>query len=178
MRAIPCVRATCVRWLHAASCVANYIEKATQGRHPCSVTRRKQHQPGITPNDSTTHVPTAGSSAALTKPNHTQTRHPRAKRQNNLINGYTPRRAKPTHTSLTYTRMRPHAPSHQAGDHPVPAHTECHNPSNVRTQRQPGLPPRAVSSQGQRHRCRSSRKQNVWGSQAGNSLQCLSAVLQ
>ena len=31
------------------------------------VTRRKQHQPGITPNDTTTHVPTAGSSAALTK---------------------------------------------------------------------------------------------------------------
>ena len=45
------------------------------------VTRRKQHQPGITPNDSTTHVPTAGSSAALTKPNHTPTQHPRAKRK-------------------------------------------------------------------------------------------------
>ena len=30
------------------------------------VTRRKQHRPGITPNDNTTHVPTAGSSAALT----------------------------------------------------------------------------------------------------------------
>ena len=61
---------------------------------------------------------------------------------------------KPTHTRLTYTRMRPHAPSHQAGDHPVPAHTERHNPSKVRTQQQPGLPPRAVSSQGQRQRCR------------------------
>ena len=47
--------------------------------HSCCVTRRKQHQPGITPNDNTTHVPTAGSSAALTKPNHTPTRHPRAK---------------------------------------------------------------------------------------------------
>ena len=34
---------------------------------PC-VTRRKQNQPGITPNDNTTHVPTTGSSAALTKP--------------------------------------------------------------------------------------------------------------
>ena len=44
-----------------------------------SVTRRKQHQPGITPNDNTTHVPTAGISAARTKPNHTPTRHPRAK---------------------------------------------------------------------------------------------------
>ena len=43
------------------------------------VTRRKQHQPGITPNDNTTHVPTAGSSAALTKPNQTPTQHPRAK---------------------------------------------------------------------------------------------------
>ena len=43
------------------------------------VARRKQHQPGITPNDNTTHVPTAGSSAAPTKPSHTPTRHPRAK---------------------------------------------------------------------------------------------------
>ena len=43
------------------------------------VTRRKQHQPGITPNDNTTHMPTARSSAALTKPNHTPTRHPLAK---------------------------------------------------------------------------------------------------
>ena len=41
------------------------------------VTRRKQHRPGIAPNDNTTHVPTAGSSAALTKPS--PTRHPRAK---------------------------------------------------------------------------------------------------
>ena len=47
--------------------------------HASGVTRRKQHQPGITLNDTTTHVPTAGSSAALTKPNQTPTRHPRAK---------------------------------------------------------------------------------------------------
>ena len=57
-----------------------------------------------------------------------------------------PRRWKPTHTRLTYTRMRPHAPSHQAGDHPAPAHTELHNPPRLRTQRQSGLPPRAASS--------------------------------
>ena len=37
------------------------------------VKRRNQHQPGITPNDNATHVPTAGSSAVLTKPNHTPT---------------------------------------------------------------------------------------------------------
>ena len=43
------------------------------------VTRRKQHRPGIAPNANTTHVPTAGSSAAPTKPNHTPTPHPRAK---------------------------------------------------------------------------------------------------
>ena len=30
----------------------------------CCVTRRKQHRPGIAPNANTTHVPTAGSSAA------------------------------------------------------------------------------------------------------------------
>ena len=44
-----------------------------------SVTRKKQHRPGIPPNANTTHVPSAGSSAAPTKPNHTPTRHPRAK---------------------------------------------------------------------------------------------------
>ena len=44
-----------------------------------SVARRKQHRPGIALNANTTHVPTAGSSAALTEPNHTPTRHPRAK---------------------------------------------------------------------------------------------------
>ena len=80
---------------------------------------------------------------------------PPRKRQNTPTNGHTPRRMKPTHTRLTYTRMRPHAPSHQAGDHQVPAHTERHNPPKVRTQRQSGLPRRAASSQGQRHRCRS-----------------------
>ena len=83
------------------------------------------------------------------------------KSQTTPKNGHTPRRMKPTHTRLTYTRMRPHAPSHQAGDHPVPAHTERHNPPKLRTQRQSGLPPRAASSQGQRHRCRSIRKQSV-----------------
>ena len=140
---------------------------APNARRQAGVTRRKQQRPGTAPNDNTTHVPTTGSSAALTKPNHTPT--PPRKRQNNPTNGDTPRRMKPTHTRLTYTRMRPHAPSHQAGDHPVPAHTEHHNPSKVWTQRQSGLPPRAVSSQGQRHRCRSSRKQSVWGSQAGKA---------
>ena len=40
---------------------------------------RKKRRPGIAPNDNTTHVPTAGSSAALTKPNHTPTRHPAQK---------------------------------------------------------------------------------------------------
>ena len=63
------------------------------------------------------------------------------KRQTTPTNGHTPRRWKPTHTRLTYTRMRPHAPSHQAGDHLVPAHTERHNPPRLRTQRQSGLPP-------------------------------------
>ena len=86
---------------------------------------------------------------------------PLRKRQNTPTNGHTPRRMKPTHTLVTYTRMRPHAPSHQAGDHPVPAHTERHNPPKLRTQRQSGLSPRAASSQGQRHRCRSIRKQSV-----------------
>ena len=36
-------------------------------------TRRKQHRPGIAPNANTTHDPTAGSSAAPTKPTHTPT---------------------------------------------------------------------------------------------------------
>ena len=86
---------------------------------------------------------------------------PPRKRQTTPTNGHTPCRMKPTHKRLTYTRMRPHAPSQQAGDHPVPAHTERHNPPKLRTQRQSGLPPRPARSQGQRHRCRSIRKQSV-----------------
>ena len=86
---------------------------------------------------------------------------PPRKRQTTPTNDHTQRRMKPTHTRLTYTRMRPHAPSHQAGDHPVPAHTERHKPPRLRTQRQSGLPPRAACSQGQWHRCRSIRKQSV-----------------
>ena len=83
----------CPDWTHDYSlALLVYVSDA-------GVTRRKQHQPGITPNDNTTHVPTAGSSAALTKPNHTPTRHPR-KRQNNSVNGHTPRRTKLTHTVM------------------------------------------------------------------------------
>ena len=52
--------------------------KTTNLTDPC-VTRRKHHRPGIAPNANTMHVPTAGSSAAPTKPNHTPSRHSRAK---------------------------------------------------------------------------------------------------
>ena len=116
-------------------CVTRRNEKATPARHRPERQRRKQ------------------CSSNETKPYSNPT--PPRKRQNTSTNGHTPCRMKPTHTRLTYTRMRPHAPSHQAGDHPVPAHTERHNPPKVRTQRQSGLPRRAASSQGQRHRCRS-----------------------
>ena len=67
-----------------------YTEKATPARHrperqhlsipPLHRHRQQLHCPAHKcPNDNETHVPTAGSSAALTKPNHTPTRHPRAK---------------------------------------------------------------------------------------------------
>ena len=97
-----------------------YTEKATPARHRperqhnALSNRRKQCNPNET------------------KP-YTKPTLPR-KRQTTPTNGHTPRRLKPTHTRLTYTRMRPHAPSHQAGDHPVPAHTERHNPPKLRTQ--------------------------------------------
>ena len=48
---------------------------------------------------------------------------------NNPTNIHTPNRITSTHTPLTYTGMQPHAPGQPAGDHPVPAHTECQNPS-------------------------------------------------
>ena len=43
-----------------------------------------------------------------------------------------PSRSNSTHTRRTYTGMRPHAPGQLVGEHPVPAHTESHNPSRVR----------------------------------------------
>ena len=65
---------------HTASCKMHVFTKAFwQIAWGLCVTRRKQHQPGTAPNANTTHVPTAGSGAAPTKPNHTPTRHPRAK---------------------------------------------------------------------------------------------------
>ena len=84
-----------------------YNEKATPTRHRperqhnARSNRRKQ----CSPNE--------------TKPYANPT--PPRKRQTSPTNGHTPRRMKPTHTRLTYTRIRPHAPSHQAGDHPEPA---------------------------------------------------------
>ena len=62
-------------------------------------------------------------------------------RQSNPTIVHTPSRIKSTHTRITYIGTRPHAPGHQAGDHPVPAHTERHKPSKVWTQRQAGSPP-------------------------------------
>ena len=47
--------------------------------HLLCVTWRKQQRPGIAANDNTMHVPATRSSADLTKPNHTPTRHTRAK---------------------------------------------------------------------------------------------------
>ena len=81
------MNAVCFRMLQfRMSCILGVIEHtALYGQNPDTryayvcVTRRKQHRPGIAPNANTTHVPTAGSSAALTKPNHTPTRHLRAK---------------------------------------------------------------------------------------------------
>ena len=96
-----------------------YTEKASPTRHRperqhnARANRRKQCSPNETKPYSKPTLP--------------------RKMQTTPTNGHTPRRWKPTHTRLTYTRMRPHAPSHQAGDHPVPAHTELHNVVSVCT---------------------------------------------
>ena len=79
------------------------------------VTRRKQHRPGIAPNANTTHVPTAGSSAALTKPNHTPSRHSRAKGKL-LLQTVTPHAAgsRRTHVSRTQECARTHPVNRRA----------------------------------------------------------------
>ena len=88
-----------------------YTEKATPARH------RPERQDNARSNRRKQRSPNG------TKPYSNPT--PPRKRQTTPRNGHTPRRMKPTHTRLTYTRMRPHAPSHQAGDHPVPAHCDA-----------------------------------------------------
>ena len=77
--------------------------------HGVCVSRRKQHRPGIAPNANTTHVPTAGSSAAPTKPNHTPSRHSRAKGKL-LLQTVTPHAAgsRRTHVSRTQECARTH----------------------------------------------------------------------
>ena len=77
----------------------NHMKNRYASLHREGVTRRKQHRPGIAPNADKTHVPTAGSSVALTQTNHTPTRHPRA-RQNTSTNGHTPRRMGTCHVRI------------------------------------------------------------------------------
>ena len=127
----------CKVWFHTVAgvvCVLHdltvcYTEKATEARHRlerqynAGANRKKQCRPNET------------------KP-YSNATHPR-KRQNDPTNGHNPSITS-THTRRTYTGTRPHAPGHQAGDHPVPAHTESHNPSKAWTQRQARTPPRAV----------------------------------
>ena len=79
-RAHSCSWVCTLAWAPAPSgqCSWNH-DHAMLMRIAVCVTRRKQHRPGIASNDNTMHVPTARSSANLTKPNHTPTRHTRAK---------------------------------------------------------------------------------------------------
>ena len=65
-------RGTAEEHMHAA--IRSRRPHARAGYACDCVTRRKHHRPGIAPNANTTHVPTAGSSAAPTKPNHTPSR--------------------------------------------------------------------------------------------------------
>ena len=124
------------------------------------VTRRTQHRQGITSNDNTMHETSVRTNADLTKQNRTPTRYTLAK-HTIILPIPTPRScSKLTHTRRTYR----HAPSQQVGDHAVPALTQRHNPSKLWTQRHEIFarsPPRAVSSQGQGHRCRSCGNQSV-----------------
>ena len=69
------------------------------------VTRGKQQRPGIASNDNTTHVPTARSSADPTKPNHTPTRHTRAK-DKMILQMVTPQAASSQRTHVARTRGR------------------------------------------------------------------------
>ena len=84
--------------LHPVACVA-------MGPEMC-VTRRKQQRPGIASNDDTTHVPTARSSADLTKPNHTPTRHSRAK-DKIILQLVTPQAAASQRTHVSRTQDAP-----------------------------------------------------------------------
>ena len=73
------------------------------------VTRRKQERPGNASNDNTAHMPTARSSADLTKPNHTPTRHTLTK-DKIILQTATPQAASSQriHISRTQGRGRTH----------------------------------------------------------------------
>ena len=113
----PCISSRRLHWC--------YTEKASPTRH------RPEHQHNARSNR-----------RKQCSPNETQPNsniHPR-KIHNYPTHSHTPSRIKSTHTRCTYTGIRPHAPGQQAGDHPIPAHTERHNPSKVWTQRQARSP--------------------------------------
>ena len=69
------------------------------------VTRRKQQRPGIASNDNTMHVPTTRSCADLTKPNHTPTRHIRAK-EKIVLQMATPQASSSQRTRIRYCVTR------------------------------------------------------------------------
>ena len=77
--------------------------------HCVTHVQRKQHRPGIASSDNTMHVPTARSSADPTKPNHTPTRHTRAK-DKTILQMATPHAesSQRTHVSRTQGRGRTH----------------------------------------------------------------------
>ena len=95
--------------LHAAHCLPTNNNNNKYDACGKCVTRRKQQRPGIASNDNTTHVPTARSSADLTKPNHTPTRHTRAKDKIILQMATThTASSQRTHVSRTQGRGRTH----------------------------------------------------------------------
>ena len=133
----------CRAQAHAPACDAHCERrnKYNRGSVPCGVwlcytekAEQAQQQPGT----KTTINPAQVNRKKQCGPNETKPNsnaiHPR-KRQNSPTNNHTPSRIKSTHTHRTYTGMRPHAPGQQAGDHPVPVHTERYNPPKVWTQR-------------------------------------------
>ena len=81
----------------------------------CRVTRRKQERPGDASNDNTTHVPTARSSADLTKLNNTPTRHTLTKGKV-ILQMATPQAASSqrTHGARTQGRGRTHPATRRA----------------------------------------------------------------
>ena len=139
---VPC-GGICICNYYAKSCDAGFavLMSILMCMEMARVTWRKQNRPGIAPNNNTTHVTTARSSADLTKRNQTPPQYTLATDTTILQTDTPPQAAasQRTHVARTQGCGRIHPVNRRVTTQDM--RTERHHPLKVWTQRQARSPP-------------------------------------